>query len=405
MASVYKRENSRYYTYRFNHKGKHYRGSTGQTTERKAREVLKRRMAEVRGHGNVDGLIETFIERLADLPPDEAKKKRMDAISLLMTDSGEMIPLAEAWKIASRHPNYARGEIKDRTLEAYESYWKSFSKWMSQHYPSVRHINEVNKKMAEKYLAQLRGKMAPATYDHHLMELKRVFEMLKDQTGLLINVWEGFKSMPAQKENKRNLDREELKTIIDRAERPLRSLLMLGLFSGARLGDCVLLKWSENKTIKGRKVRLGVDFKNKVIRFMPAKTARLKKIVEIPMHDLLAAELKSLPCDNEYVFPEFAAMYDRNRAAVSKVIQNHMESCGIKTTRKPEGHRQRVIVEVGFHSLRHSFVSLCASSGVPQHITQALVGHGSPAMTSHYTHETMEDKQNAIKRLNHEMLR
>jgi integrase len=45
-------------------------------------------------------------------------------------------------------------------------------------------------------------------------------------------------------------------------------------------------------------------------------------------------------------------------------------------------------IKVGFHSLRHTYVSLQAERGIPQSTVQAIVGHGSPAMTVHYTHIT-----------------
>jgi hypothetical protein len=43
-------------------------------------------------------------------------------------------------------------------------------------------------------------------------------------------------------------------------------------------------------------------------------------------------------------------------------------------------------VTVGFHSLRHTFVSLCRAAGTPLSVVEAIVGHSSPAMTQHYTH-------------------
>ena len=42
--------------------------------------------------------------------------------------------------------------------------------------------------------------------------------------------------------------------------------------------------------------------------------------------------------------------------------------------------------EVGFHSLRHTYVSLHAERGTPQAVVQAIGGHGTPSMTTHYTH-------------------
>jgi hypothetical protein len=44
------------------------------------------------------------------------------------------------------------------------------------------------------------------------------------------------------------------------------------------------------------------------------------------------------------------------------------------------------VVEVGFHSLRHTFVSLCRESNVPLAVVESIVGHSNPAMTRHYTH-------------------
>ena len=65
------------------------------------------------------------------------------------------------------------------------------------------------------------------------------------------------------------------------------------------------------------------------------------------------------------------------------------------TTEDRIGRRQ-TIVRKGFHSLRHSFVSLAAASGVPQVVIQDLVGHGSAAMTAHYSHSSLAQKTAAI---------
>jgi hypothetical protein len=47
---------------------------------------------------------------------------------------------------------------------------------------------------------------------------------------------------------------------------------------------------------------------------------------------------------------------------------------------------KRAVVEVGFHSLRHTFVSLCREANAPLAVVEAIVGHANPAMTRHYTH-------------------
>jgi len=47
---------------------------------------------------------------------------------------------------------------------------------------------------------------------------------------------------------------------------------------------------------------------------------------------------------------------------------------------------KRAVIEVGFHSLRHTFVSLCRESNAPLAVVESIVGHSNPAMTRHYTH-------------------
>ena len=48
------------------------------------------------------------------------------------------------------------------------------------------------------------------------------------------------------------------------------------------------------------------------------------------------------------------------------------------------------VARFGFHSLRHSYVSLSAAAGVPVHVVQSVVGHGSPEMTRRYLHHEIE---------------
>ena len=59
----------------------------------------------------------------------------------------------------------------------------------------------------------------------------------------------------------------------------------------------------------------------------------------------------------------------------------------------------RKAVDVGFHSLRHTYVSLCANAGVPLAVVQSIVGHTSPAMTRHYFHESDEALRGAAAAL------
>ena len=130
-------------------------------------------------------------------------------------------------------------------------------------------------------------------------------------------------------------------------------------------------------------------------------TRKTGKAVQIPIHAELLAMLKQAEAERagEYVLPEYAAAYLKRNQTVVARIQRHFTDCGIVTAAPERKQRSLRGVEVGFHSLRHSFVSLCANAGVSLAAVQSIVGHSSPAMTRHYTHLGLEAAQGAIAAL------
>ncbi|MCX7787785.1 MAG: tyrosine-type recombinase/integrase [Spirochaetes bacterium] len=61
--------------------------------------------------------------------------------------------------------------------------------------------------------------------------------------------------------------------------------------------------------------------------------------------------------------------------------------------------QERVERNLTFHSLRHTYVSLSRSAGIPGFIIQRIVGHKSLEMTEGYTHATLVDFQHAKLRM------
>ena len=171
---------------------------------------------------------------------------------------------------------------------------------------------------------------------------------------------------------KRPLTVQELRTIIENATGEWRTLFMLGTFTGLRLGDCAGLKWGE------------VDIDRGIIRRIPNKTRRTGQAVIIGIPAILSNHLASLERQTPLVMPEMAKLYVHDQSAVCKQIQQHFQKCGIITSTKIE--KRRAVTEAGFHSLRHSFVSMHAQAGTPQAVLMKLAGHGNPMMSEHYTH-------------------
>ncbi len=81
------------------------------------------------------------------------------------------------------------------------------------------------------------------------------------------------------------------------------------------------------------------------------------------------------------------------------MIQEHFEDKAKIATTVAVPRRKRKATVVGFHSLRHSFVTLAAEAGVDESTLMDMVGHGSPAMTRIYNHISDERKRQAVEKL------
>ena len=76
-----------------------------------------------------------------------------------------------------------------------------------------------------------------------------------------------------------------------------------------------------------------------------------------------------------FVLPEVARRYLHDRSSITRDVQAFLVSQGFLTVREAETDpRKRKVVAYGFHSLKHSFVTLCSEAGVPAHVIRQLAG-------------------------------
>jgi len=293
------------------------------------------------------------------------------------------LSIGQAWSEFLASPN--RPDSGKSTLRQYEFQWQAFADWMKEKQAEILTLRDVSKEIAEEYAGGLNhGRFSPSTYNKHLNLLTLVFRVVKHKAKLTGNPWESPKrggNLQRKRlvtNSRRELTIDELRKICQKATGELQKLLALGIYSGLRLGDCTTLRWGE------------VDLQRGIIRRIPNKTARRNpKPVIVPIHPILRDMLAATPLDQrgEYVLPETAALYNHRTDEVTDRIQKHFKTCGI-TLHKPGTGTDgiRAVIEVGFHSLRHSFVSLCRESNAPLAVVESIVGHSNPSMTRHYTH-------------------
>jgi integrase len=302
------------------------------------------------------------------------------------------LPLSQTWT-AFASPTSGRKPVEKSSLLAYENVWTQFQKWIESAHPSVKTLREVGRDIAKAYLDFLIGRgVTNKTTNNHLSTLRYIFKILSDEAKLPENPWSKFPQLQVMREGRRELTIDELTLVCSKATGEMKTMFCIGLYTGLRLGDCATLKWGE------------VDLKRGLIRRIPNKIRRKKGahgLVQISIHPVLHNSLTAIPGSKTegYVLPETSAMYlAGQRSQLTNHIQEHFEACGIATKRERENGVRRV-VEVGFHSLRHTFVSMCAMNNVPLSVVQSLVGHASPLMTGAYSHSNRLAEQQAVAAL------
>ena len=267
---------------------------------------------------------------------------------------------------------------------------------MRKNYPEVKYLSEVTLGMAEKYLySEWEKGITERTYNERITKFRTMFSALADDAGLRKNVWQQVDKMTEGHISKRPFTKSQIDSIFKLAEGEMRTLCMIGLYTGLRLGDAVTLKWSE------------IDFENSAISRLPNKTKKLRKNVEIPLLGGLRDELLRVKAlqkkGGTYVLPEMAEKYLAAPASLSLAVQAFFQKAGIETMVSRDGVTRKSTV-YGFHSFRHSFVTLCAANGIPMNVVMELVGHRSVMVHEIYQHASNEQKIQAINVIEKEFL-
>lgn len=317
------------------------------------------------------------------------------------------IPIRDMWK---RHP-YAvntRGKTERKlspgTIKDNISQWTKFVNWAAE--KEIMFADDVTGQHGGKFRDWLDSEGLSASRQNQITGLCAVMFRL---AGIEPNPFEGMRQLAHNPKGRRELTTEELHTVCTTATGELRPLFAVGLYTGLRLGDAARLEWEE----------IAQDF-SKIIR-LPGKTSYKGQELTIPIHPVLSAILQETPKSKRkgFILPEMARRYNTDSGNLSRLIQNHFEeTCKIRTHKPGTGFKRdesgkikldeegnkihtgiRAVVEVGFHSLRHSFVSICAREGVPLHVVQELCGHSTPAVQRLYLHNSTEDTSKAIASL------
>jgi integrase len=352
--------------------------------------------------GDKVSILKAIQARVAD-----AEAAHMQAVD----EATPPLRITDAWQAYIHAPE--RPDSGAGTLRNYSIQWSRFERWIASAHPKMQYLREVTTATAADYVADLTGDgLSGNTFNKHVGFLRLLFRCLSDSARITTNPFDKIKRKMQRQHSRRELTMSELTSILDAAEGHMSLLLYIGAATGLRLGDCCTLTWGD------------VDLMRGIIRRLPNKTAKTGKPVVVGIPPALHDRLSAIPEKRRsgYVLPAIAERYLRDVAKITDMIKDHLLDCGIDAHAPGTGSRIKrdenglplrdedrkviteatgkpAVVEVGFHSLRHTWVSMHAAAGTPGAVIQASVGHSNPAMTAHYTHVSEVTARDVAKAL------
>lgn len=279
---------------------------------------------------------------------------------------------------------HAKGRVKPGTYPRYEKSTRAFLESLGKK-RSLK-LTSLNPKHIADFIAARRAQgLAPGTV---ILDTKVLSTALRraENFGIILKnpVPAASSDLPKPDSSEREVfTSDEVQTLIKTAPSvEWQTIIMLSYFAGARLSDCVHMKWDNIHPDDG------------VIIYHQQKTE--KKVV-VPMHFHIIEHLNHIVRSGAtgYLCPTLAAKGPGGKHGLSEGFKRIAIRADIDL--KPsEGKGVRKFNKRTFHSLRHSFNSALANAGVSEEIRMKLTGHTTRSSHATYTHHEISGLKDAV---------
>jgi len=237
-----------------------------------------------------------------------------------------------------------------------------------------KYLSGISSFHVENYKRQRIIKAKPATVNRELACLKTIFNKAIEWGLTKTNPVRQVRLFKENNQRVRYLSDEEMRTLLNNASEPLKSIILVALHTGLRQGEIVNLKWAN------------IDFNLKTIYLKDTKTGEKR----IPINETVYNLLCFLKANNEVRKDSSDSVFPMTKGyRVSHRFAELTSRLGIKDFR--------------FHDLRHSFASYLVMMNVNLKTIQELLGHKSYLMTLRYAHLSGDYKKEVVDKLGQRM--
>lgn len=350
----------------------------------KAQAIYDKWQDELQRKSSAEELIQTVHEirtgaRIATLPLDEVFPR---------------------WKQLPR-----RRPLSDGYTTEAESIMRRFVSYLNTNYKNVNELGNVQAAMARAFMRaeETRG-VSEKTYNNVLILLRSACHALREDAGLPKNPFEGIPTKEENTVHRKPFTTDELALIVEKAKADefIGPIIITGICTAMRRGDCCLLKWES------------IDLQGLFIAVKTGKTGETVSIPIFPLFETVLREAKAradkASTKSPYVFPEQSVMYRTNDDGITYRAREVLAQAGfydpedtadgqplrgeIRQERK-QGLRKASVRD--FHSFRVTWVTLALNAGVPIELVRKVTGHRTAdIVTKHYFQPGKEDFRAAL---------
>ena len=322
MASIYKRENVWYLSYRAG--GRRVRKSVGKS---KKLAILAQKEVEV-----------------------QLAKRKL---------GWEEIKDPTFCDFQEEYLQYLKTNTRATTYVRYRKALQHFTNFLTSHGTASPKLSQISFQLIEEYKQKRSEAVKPLTVNVELKVLKALYNFAikcrcaRENPVSKVSFYREVEKKP------RFLQNEEIKELLDNSN-GLYPVLYTFLKTGLRKSELINLKWKD------------IDFKRKYLTIESKEDWRTKtgNTREIPITDDLVEILNKLPKASDYVFlNSHGRKYGFH---LTERVKRLAKSIGIS--------------DVTVHALRHTFISHLVMNGVDLVSIKELAGHSDIKTTMRYAH-------------------
>jgi integrase len=323
---------------------------------------------------------------------------------------GELV-VAQVRKVVSELVEQATGEsLHFQTVSEYFTHWKkqwhagkakntavkytqtvdSFLKALGKR--ATQPLGNIAPADLEKWRDSLhKGGRTPATVNFSIKVVSIAFQKAQKLGYISVNPCHGLEAIRDETDAQRDVfTQDQVQALLEAAKgTDWEGAVLVGYYTGLRLGDVVSLTWREFDTTGAQGW------------FLRRKTEKTKKQVAVPIHTSLRTFLAPRQgVGKAPLFPTLMGSKPGGNSGLSTQFKKLMKKAGIRgRVLRKGGGVARQTSSLSFHSLRHSFASAMANAGVSEEVRMLLTGHSTRRAHKTYTHHEEAQVWDAVSKI------